>query len=387
MKNVIKGLLICSLTFIRTMVFAQNAQAIQSTIKADTVDQNCVNIYAKPDRNISGSLQNYFISLKIPDQSPAPNPTSFISDLIPGMHVIAKDYWDSIGWFHIDYDIYEISEGSAPIGWTNGNEIKIAKVCFNNGPSNVAELIQQIHTTYDGGGHYLRSYWYIDINPGWDYTNFNAPFYATSESTADNGNPNIDDYAYAQTINSVYLPLDLLSFDASLVSGVTRLSWETANEDNTSHFVVQRSLDGKRWTSLGNVIAAGDFVTKNTYGYVDKHPVPGINYYRLQQVDKDGTFKYSLIRNVFVDKTTALFAVQPNPFNNNLFINVNGIEQDRSVTGVKIFTGSGVLAMEQEVKNVSGQILLNCTDLNKGFYVLKLYHGSEILYTEKVIKQ
>ncbi|NJN35007.1 MAG: T9SS C-terminal target domain-containing protein, partial [Saprospiraceae bacterium] len=65
----------------------------------------------------------------------------------------------------------------------------------------------------------------------------------------------------------------------------------TASERNGSHFDVQRSKDGKTFTTIGQVKAVGNSLTLQRYEFSDENPLSGTNYYRLNAVDLDGAAK------------------------------------------------------------------------------------------------
>ena len=97
------------------------------------------------------------------------------------------------------------------------------------------------------------------------------------------------------TLNSVPLPLTLTRFTANRDNDASVLQWETAQEQNTLDFVVQRSTDGQNYASIGTVAAAGNSSSARNYEFTDQTPQPNANYYRLKQTDIDGTFTYSPI--------------------------------------------------------------------------------------------
>jgi hypothetical protein len=94
---------------------------------------------------------------------------------------------------------------------------------------------------------------------------------------------------------SISLPVELLSFTAKPQGSVVRLSWATASEKNSAYFLVQRSADGQRFTDQERVAAQGSSSIRHDYATLDATPLPGLSYYRLRQVDKDGTVAYSPI--------------------------------------------------------------------------------------------
>ena len=95
------------------------------------------------------------------------------------------------------------------------------------------------------------------------------------------------------------LPVELILFTATNTAqqGVA-LHWVTASEKNSHSFVVERSADGKIFHRLGTLAAAGSTQARTTYDLTDEQPLSGTSYYRLRQVDLDGTTTYSPVRNV-----------------------------------------------------------------------------------------
>lgn len=108
------------------------------------------------------------------------------------------------------------------------------------------------------------------------------------------------------------LPVELLSFHAWPLNDKVRLEWSTATERDNAGFRVQRSVDLARWEEVAFVPGAGNSNTMITYAGTDMHPIPGQAYYRLQQVDYDGTVDHSPIRSV-VSKDRNDLHLWPNP--------------------------------------------------------------------------
>ncbi|MEZ4984200.1 MAG: lamin tail domain-containing protein [Saprospiraceae bacterium] len=89
------------------------------------------------------------------------------------------------------------------------------------------------------------------------------------------------------------LPVEMLSFTGVATNAAVHLAFSTATEQNNSHFLIQRSTDGgKTFATIGRVEGKGDSNERVDYEYVDTKPAPGMNYYRLQQFDFDGTTEY-----------------------------------------------------------------------------------------------
>ena len=111
------------------------------------------------------------------------------------------------------------------------------------------------------------------------------------------------------------LPVQLLSFAATRQGATVRTAWATASEKNSAYFVVQRSADGSTFGDVQQVAAQGTSLLRHDYTAVDAQPLAGTSYYRLRQVDLDGTVAYSSV--VTVRFATGLaapaLAVYPNP--------------------------------------------------------------------------
>lgn len=91
------------------------------------------------------------------------------------------------------------------------------------------------------------------------------------------------------------LPVELINFTGEKTHGEVTPQWATASEKNSQHFVVQRSPEGKQFHDLFTISAAGFSMEKIRYAYTDGDPAPGTSYYRLKQVDLDGSIDHSRI--------------------------------------------------------------------------------------------
>ncbi len=134
---------------------------------------------------------------------------------------------------------------------------------------------------------------------------------------------------YTQT-REVPLPVELVSFSATPRGADVLLRWVTAQELNNQHFEVEVSVDGMRFQPLHRTPGQGTTTQRHTYDYIDQNaPRYGhaLLYYRLKQVDLDGTFAYSTIQAVPI-ATSAAFTVQawPNPLGEQLQVQINSPE-------------------------------------------------------------
>ncbi|GAB2962351.1 hypothetical protein GCM10027048_33560 [Hymenobacter coalescens] len=111
------------------------------------------------------------------------------------------------------------------------------------------------------------------------------------------------------------LPVELVAFDVKASGQTAQLSWRTAQEKNNDHFVVERSLDGRTFAAVGKVQGQGTKTSATNYRFENAYAGRGLVYYRLKQVDTDGTSTYSDIRTVQFGSAAVATApsVFPNP--------------------------------------------------------------------------
>ena len=181
------------------------------------------------------------------------------------------------------------------------------------------------------------------------------------------------------------LPLSLLNLSAKKQADNVLLSWKTANEENTSHFIIQRSTNSISYTNVGRVQAAGNSNIVQSYSYVDaailsaNRQLSTANsiYYRLQMVDKDGKFNYSPIEKIRLTNTERL-KVFPNPAKDKVYVVGTGI------TSIVLSDLSGRVLISQCLSAVATAVL-NVSELCKGVYVLQVTNDKGKLEYRKVV--
>jgi hypothetical protein len=191
----------------------------------------------------------------------------------------------------------------------------------------------------------------------------------------------IDDVS-VKGINTA-LPLEWISFSAKLksdgINKYTSLTWTTVNERNTLDFEVERSIDGDAFKTIGRVIAKQS-LNANSYSYTDDNIVPGTLYYRLKQIDLDGTATYSEIRSIKNYKDLSL-SYYPNPATNEITLI---IPQELETGNISIYNLSGKKVLHK--LNVINKENISLSDLESGTYILEIKKGGEV-NSLKFIKQ
>ncbi len=143
-------------------------------------------------------------------------------------------------------------------------------------------------------------------------TSITFRIYACS-STATGGALRLDEVTINGTVTTVPLPVTLLSFTAKPEGDRVPLAWATTSERDADRFVVERSTDLREYVSVGEVAAKGTTDTRQYYGLTDTNPLPGANYYRLRQIDRDGTAQTFKPVSAVIGIDDVVAVVYPNP--------------------------------------------------------------------------
>jgi hypothetical protein len=174
------------------------------------------------------------------------------------------------------------------------------------------------------------------------------------------------------------LPLTLTNFSATAINQNIKTIWQTASEQNTSHFNIQNSSDGIAFSKIGTISAVGSGA--NNYSFIDEHPNYGINYYRLQSMDKDGSFVYSKTVSVTINDKR-YFSIVPNPARDFATINFSKPVEN---TSVRVYDITGKPLMVNAVPRNTTSYKLNVQSLPNGFYIIHV-NTPAANYTEKLL--
>jgi hypothetical protein len=116
------------------------------------------------------------------------------------------------------------------------------------------------------------------------------------------------------------LPVELVRFTARLQGAAVVLRWATAQEQQSAYFSLERSTDGRGFTAIGRLNGQGTSTTPHDYQLTDANPGrygASVVYYRLRQVDEDGTAHISAVQAVTIPATPTGLALYPNPARNS----------------------------------------------------------------------
>ena len=140
------------------------------------------------------------------------------------------------------------------------------------------------------------------------------------------------------------LPVELIDFNVLEISGKVLIEWITEVEIDNDYFEVQRSTDGSRFDGIGILESQGNSDSRTSYQHIDPLPRFGLNYYRLKQVDLDGTITFSEVKVIEIKPGENSVIVYPTLVSNSIKVEL----QSSSDRGVRIF-----------VSDVAGRVLLH----------------------------
>ncbi len=179
------------------------------------------------------------------------------------------------------------------------------------------------------------------------------------------------------------VPVELISFGAAAVESSINLTWETATEKNNYGFDIERSQDKKVFEKIGFVGGNGSTTRKHTYSFSDENAPSGRSYYRLKQLDYDGSSTYSNI--IEADKAVpAEFRLSqnyPNPFNPSTTIKYQLPVKEKVTLVIYSALGEKIATLIDEIKDAGYYNTVwngrnnNNTKVASGVYVYRLQAG------------
>ncbi|WP_166437026.1 T9SS type A sorting domain-containing protein [Niastella caeni] len=194
-------------------------------------------------------------------------------------------------------------------------------------------------------------------------------------------------FAYNAPVQSP-LPVVLSSFTARKSSNQVLLNWNTDMEKDVSHFVVEKSLNGKDFTDAGIVFTEGNSNVRKEYNFKDdlKSITSGLVYYRLKIVDIDGRYKQSAVRIIRVseENTARSITVYPNPAVSDVRITLSSTWQDNPVN-MQVFNANGQCVLQRTNTRPGQTETINVSNLTAGMYIVKVSNGVEAT-TQRFIK-
>ncbi|MDR6194494.1 FAD-dependent oxidoreductase [Siphonobacter sp. SORGH_AS_0500] len=192
--------------------------------------------------------------------------------------------------------------------------------------------------------------------------------------------------------NPAPLPVRWLYFNAQLNSEGVLLKWATTYEKNTQKFFIQYSFDSLNFETIDVINGSGNSIMKEEYSYLDKKTAwynKKVIYYRLKQVDMDGKFTYSnmVSINPAIDNEAISIKAYPNPFNDNISIELSRAPTSLDDNNVTLFTQDGRQVYYKKINEITlPAISINdLSTLRPGYYLMNVIINQR-KYTLRMVK-
>lgn len=199
--------------------------------------------------------------------------------------------------------------------------------------------------------------------------------------TRDVNKPDMGAYEFG-----IPLPVKLIDISAIKTGNDGLVTWITASEINTKEFAIEWSVDGIAFKTAGTTPALGNG-DYHTYSFVHKNIVVSVSskiiYYRLKMIDKDGSYEYSKIVTIQLDKKgTDIVSVFPNPFMSSLYAKITTANPAKATIEVRDAAGRLVTVRTQQVAQGSSLVEINnMSNLAKGMYLVSVeINGTKHIY-------
>lgn len=177
------------------------------------------------------------------------------------------------------------------------------------------------------------------------------------------------------------LPVSWLSFSGKRKNGTDQLQWATAEETNNLYFEIEQSTDAVSFTKIGIINSTG---AGNNYSW--EVVASGKYYYRIKQVDQDGSFTFSQVITLN-DPESWMVEIYPNPFSGNFNLTISSSKPEKYQ--INLLDLQGHLVLEKEVNLTEGfyQNEISASSLASGMYHLVLTKVSDgTKWNQKLVK-
>ncbi len=285
--------------------------------------------------------------------------------------------------------VYPVGNSSYnPIRITNNTgladeiSVRVVDEVYLNGSNGTVSDVPRVKRTWDiskanangGNGLDFTFYWNEDEainlvtpalyhfeNNSWNKQPLTGILTGTNSLTYSGYTGSFSPFAIGDAMIS--LPADWKSFTASRLKKSVILNWETFAEYNTQDYLVQHSVSGTAWTTIGSVLSNNSSQTIQRYQFEHVKPVAGVNHYRIMQRDQNGRTRFSKVLAIKLD-ADAVVSIYPNPVTSGQLtvqMETAGLIQVYNQAGIPVYQTDGKAGLNR----------LDLSLLSKGMYTLK----------------
>lgn len=386
---------IYSLVILSSLLFPGAVDA-QTRVQGTLIDMgvgNAVRVYGRSNTALNNVLfGNINITLSFPTQG-AGNPTNAqitVNPLIPNLSVTAEPSNPIIANGRAFYS-YVLNDNAVTTTttWSAGSSNPIAEFVFPN--TSFFPGMRMYDISPDGGPN-AQMFWYVQINGPGDVTDYTNMFYGVPERLPLNTAG--ADSSWVPLQPATIIPVRFVSFSAVKENNNALLTWKVDNEDaGTDRYEVERSINAVDFVKIATLPAKNNGSSSNSYTSTDLNlssltlNANGVIYYRVKQIDKDGRFVYTDIKNIRLSGVKGFnAAIFPNPVKDFATLNIDLVTA-ADIT-VSINDAAGKILQNITLKGAIGGNTnrINMARYAAGTYQVKVFVGTE-MKTLSVIKQ
>jgi hypothetical protein len=186
-------------------------------------------------------------------------------------------------------------------------------------------------------------------------------------------------YACASNPATIILPVKLLGFNGSLLNNKASLQWSVADNETGNYFDVQKSNDGRTFTTIGVVLVSEKNGTEN-YSFTDTKEIATEAYYRLRIVNKNGSVSHSktiLLKGQAINAATSL-AILQNPVESALVLSYTSAAAGKATVNIYNTAGVKMHTMVANCQAGTNAVTVNLDGkFSSGAYLLEVINGTE----------
>jgi hypothetical protein len=339
---------------------------------------NRIRIYIQPDVTQLAVISTLQFNVGLRDTIPnilTQTPTlSLISNNIAGVTWIIDPAVVEGGY--LNYNIYNAQAGYN-LNCVANVEILAMELAFIGGPPGLFPNVANLITLGDGGSlntHLFYCTGTINSNGQDLYYDRDG---AGPEVVIANGDsyfpifpsgPTGTFTSYARYTPAITLPVNITNYEVMCNDKGALIKWTTTNEQNSDKFEIQRSTNSIDWVAIDNVAAAGNSDVQRNYQYLDLNG--GAAFYRIRQVDKDGRFIYTAIKQTNCKVSQFDITLYPVPASDRLNVVIKSDQALKTDLQIVDISGRIVSRTATQINKGNNNIILNVNELPGGQYVL-----------------
>ncbi|HEX7903983.1 MAG TPA: T9SS type A sorting domain-containing protein [Chitinophagaceae bacterium] len=185
---------------------------------------------------------------------------------------------------------------------------------------------------------------------------------------------------------NILLPPRFTLFIANCEAGKVLITWKTAQEQNSSHFDIERSIEGANWTVIGSLPAVANSSIESSYSFTDNNPGQR-GFYRIAEYGPDGQVHHTGILQSSCN-VTDVFKLWPNPVLNMAFIKIVSANNSQAIIKIVDSKGASVKIQRTTILQGSNQLSIGMQSMAKGVYSLSVYwNNGQSKKTIQILKQ